>query len=263
MFHAANDLLGFDIADKMFNGNETDLKVTKITQPAVFLHSVIAYRVLNTEGIPDMVAGHSLGEFSALVANETLSFEDALLLVSKRATSMQKACEHVPSGMAVVLGLADATVVEILREINEPVVAANFNCPGQLVISGTLKGLEVAMAEIKKAGAKRVLPLNVGGAFHSPLMQPARDELARAIADTPFRTPCCPIYQNVNAAPCSDPEIIKQNLTEQLTSPVLWTKTIQQMSTDGATLFTEFGPGEVLQGLIKKIVPSMSVNGMR
>ena len=253
LFEKANQILGFPITDIMFNGTDADLKETKVTQPAIFLHSVIAYKIMNEGILPDMVAGHSLGEFSALVANSSLTFEDALVLVSKRAMAMQKACELNPSVMAVVIGFDDEKTKEVLDTIDEVVVAANYNCPGQLAISGTFKGIELAMEALKAAGAKRVMQLNVGGAFHSPLMMPAQKELAKAIEETEFHTPTCPIYQNATALPSSDPMEIKKNLIAQLTAPVLWTKTVQNMVKDGASEFTEFGPGEVLQGLIKKI----------
>jgi [acyl-carrier-protein] S-malonyltransferase len=253
LFEKANQLLGFEITRIMFEGTDEELKQTKVTQPAIFLHSVIL--ALTTPGIaPDMVAGHSLGEFSALVANKTLSFEDALLLVSKRALAMQKACEINPSTMAAILGLEDAKVEEICASISEEiVVAANYNCPGQLVISGTNKGIEIACIKMKEAGAKRALPLPVGGAFHSPLMEPARTELAAAIEATAFAQPICPVYQNVNARPSTDVNEIKANLIAQLTAPVRWTQTVQNMAADGAVTFVECGPGKVLQGLVKKI----------
>lgn len=254
LFEKANEILGFRITDILFSGTDEDLKQTKVTQPAVFLHSVIRAICLGNDFQPDMVAGHSLGEFSALVASGALSFEDGLRLVSKRALAMQAACELQPSTMAAVLGLDDAKVVEVLQEItDEVVVAANFNCPGQLVISGSVAGIERACELLKVAGAKRALPLKVGGAFHSPLMEPAREELAKAIQETPFQTPRCPIYQNVTASAVNTPEEIKQNLIAQLTAPVRWTECVQAMVTDGAEHFTEVGPGNVLQGLIKKI----------
>jgi [acyl-carrier-protein] S-malonyltransferase len=256
LFDKANDILGFRITDLMFAGTDEDLKQTKVTQPAIFLHSVIFAKVLGESFKPDMVAGHSLGEFSALVANGTLSFEDGLLLVSKRALAMQKACEHEPSTMAAVLGLEDSVVEDICASIPQVVVAANYNCPGQLVISGSYAGIEIACDKLKSAGAKRTLQLPVGGAFHSPLMEPARIELEKAINSTQFSTPTCPVYQNVNASPTTDPESIKKNLVNQLTSPVRWTQTIINMVKDGATEFVEVGPGKVLQGLIKKIVPT-------
>jgi [acyl-carrier-protein] S-malonyltransferase len=243
----------------MFGTNDEDLRQTKVTQPAVFLHSVIVAKC-SSDFKPEMVAGHSLGEFSALVANQCLSFEDALQLVYKRALAMQKACEQNPGTMAAILGLPDEKVEEICAGITEEiVVAANYNCPGQLVISGSIKGIEIACELMKAAGAKRALPLQVGGAFHSPLMEPARQELAAAIAATQFNIPACPIYQNVNAAPSLDPETIKQNLIAQLTAPVKWTQTVQNMAKDGATKFTESGPGKVLQGLVKKIAPEAEV----
>lgn len=256
LFEAANKALGFRISDIMFNGSEEDLRQTDVTQPAVFLHAVIAFRNYES-GRHDMVAGHSLGEFSALVANSTLSFEDALQLVSIRAKAMHKACQMQPSTMAAVLGLADEKVEEICNEVqaqtNEVVVPANYNCPGQLVISGTIRGVEVACEKMKAAGAKRALILPVGGAFHSPLMQPAQEELKAAIDQTSFHNPTCPVYQNVVAKPVMDKEEIKQNLIQQLTSPVRWTQTIQAMIHNGAHKFVELGPGKVLQGLIKKI----------
>ena len=261
MFEIANKILGFSITDKMFFGTNEDLKETHITQPAIFIHSVIACKMLNDGMIPQMVAGHSLGEFSALTAAGALSFEDGLRLVSQRANAMQKACIQNPSGMAVVIGFDDDKVKEICETIDEVVVPANYNCPGQLAISGTFKGLELASEAIKAAGAKRVLLLNVGGAFHSPLMMPAQKELAQAIEQTEFQIPICPIYQNFTALPETNPEIIKQNLIQQLTAPVLWTKTIQNMVNNGATRFVEFGPGEVLQGLIRKIEPGREVCG--
>ena len=259
LFEQANEILGFRITDLMFGTNDEDLRQTKVTQPAVFLHSVIVAKC-SSEFKPEMVAGHSLGEFSALVANQCLSFEDALQLVYKRALAMQKACDQNPGTMAAILGLPDEKVEEICAGITqEIVVAANYNCPGQLVISGSIKGIEIACELMKAAGAKRALPLQVGGAFHSPLMEPARQELAAAIAATHFNIPACPIYQNVNAAPSSDPETIKQNLIAQLTAPVKWTQTVQNMAKDGATKFTESGPGKVLQGLVKKIAPEAEV----
>jgi len=263
LFERANHLLGFSITDKMFIGNDDDLKATKVTQPAIFLHSVIAFKLLNEGVLPDMVAGHSLGEFSALVANGALNFDDALLLVSKRAQAMQKACEMNPSVMAVVIGLDDQKTVEICNSIDEVVVPANYNCPGQLVISGSFKGIDMAIELLKAAGAKRAMKLNVGGAFHSPLMQPAKEELANAIENTPFNKPLCPIYQNYSALPSIDPAIIKKNLSSQLTAPVLWTQTVQNMIQDGADDFVEFGPGEVLQGLIKKIDSSVKIWGKK
>ena len=256
IFEQANDILGFRISDVMFNGTEEDLKQTNITQPAIFLHSIIVYKSI--EGArPDMVAGHSLGEFSALVANGTLSFESALELVSIRAKAMQKACEHTPSTMAAVLGLADEKVEEICKQVEEEtgevVVPANYNCPGQLVISGSVKGVEIACEQLKAAGAKRALILPVGGAFHSPLMEPAKKELQAAIQKTDFHTPSCPVYQNVAAKGVIDKNEIKQNLIDQLTGAVKWTQCVQAMITDGASKFTEAGPGKVLQGLILKV----------
>ena len=253
MFEKANQILGFRITDLMFAGTDEDLKQTKVTQPAIFLHSVILSKVLGNNFKPEMVAGHSLGEFSALVAAGALSFEDGLKLVSARAMAMQKACEKEPSTMAAVLGLEDEKVEEICNSINEVVVAANYNCPGQLVISGSIKGIDIACQKLTEAGAKRALKLAVGGAFHSPLMEPARQELEAAINSTPFNRPICPIYQNVDAKPTSDPEVIKKNLIAQLTAPVRWTQTAKNMLADGATSFVEIGPGNVLQGLIKKV----------
>ena len=253
MFHNANNTLGFDIAKIMFDGTAEELKETKVTQPAIFLHSVILSTVMGGSFQPDMVAGHSLGEFSALVANGTLEFEDALLLVHKRALAMQKACEINPSTMAAVLGLEDLVVEEVCEATEGIVVPANYNCPGQLVISGTHKAVELACEALKERGAKRALLLPVGGAFHSPLMEPAREELAKAIESTTFHTPKCPIYQNVSTKAVSNPEEIKTNLIKQLTAPVKWTQTMKQMLADGATDFTEVGPGKVLQGLLRKV----------
>lgn len=253
LFEKANQILGFRITDLMFAGTDEDLKQTKVTQPAIFLHSVILAKVLGNEFKPDMVAGHSLGEFSALVAAGALSFEDGLRLVSARAMTMQKACELQPSTMAAVLGLDDSKVEEICAGIDEIVVAANYNCPGQLVISGSVKGIDMACEKLKEAGAKRALKLAVSGAFHSPLMEPARQELEAAINSTPFNKPVCPIYQNVTAKPTTNPDEIKKNLVAQLTAPVRWTQTVQNMIADGATEFVELGPGNVLQGLIKKV----------
>jgi len=252
LFESANNILGFEITKTMFEGTAEELKQTNVTQPAVFLHSVIL-ALVNDDFKPEMVAGHSLGEFSALVANQVLTFEDGLKLVSKRAAAMQKACEINPSTMAAILGLEDAKVEEICAGIDEVVVAANYNCPGQLVISGSNKGIEIACEQMKEAGARRALPLPVGGAFHSPLMEPAREELAEAIANTNFGTPICPVYQNVNAKPSTDVNVIKENLIAQLTAPVRWTQSVEKMVGDGATLFVESGPGKVLQGLVKKI----------
>jgi [acyl-carrier-protein] S-malonyltransferase len=255
MFEKANSILGFRITDIMFSGTEEELKQTKVTQPAIFLHSVVLAATLGDSFQPDMVAGHSLGEFSALVANKTLSFEDALVLVSKRAMAMQKACEAVPSTMAAVLGMEDAKVEEICAATEGVVVAANYNCPGQLVISGSVDAVNRACEALKAAGAKRALVLPVGGAFHSPLMEPARVELEAAIHATTFHTPVCPVYQNVTAAAISDPESIKKNLIDQLTAPVRWTQSVRQMVADGASSFVEVGPGKVLQGLVKKVAP--------
>ena len=263
LFDQANEILGFNITDIIFNGTDEDLKQTKVTQPAVFLHSVIRAICLGDDFKPEMVAGHSLGEFSALVAAGVLSFEDGLRLVSKRALAMQAACELQPSTMAAVLGLGDEKVVEVLKSItNEVVVAANFNCPGQLVISGSIAGVEKACEALKNAGAKRALPLKVGGAFHSPLMEPAREELAKAIEETNFSSPKCPIYQNVVAHAVTEPQEIKKNLIAQLTAPVRWTECVRAMISDGATLFTEVGPGTVLQGLVKKIDSSVSAESI-
>jgi len=253
MFDLANEILQFRITDLMFEGTEEDLRQTNVTQPAIFLHSTILAAVLGDSFRPDMVAGHSLGEFSALVANKTLSFEDGLRLVSKRAMAMQKACELTPSTMAAILGLEDKIVEEICSSINEVVVPANYNSPGQIVISGSNEGIDKAVEILKTKGAKRALKLSVGGAFHSPLMEPARVELEEAIRSTFFNQPICPVYQNVNAKPGTDPEDIKANLVLQLTSPVRWTQCVSNMIDGGATSFTEVGPGNVLQGLIKKI----------
>ena len=261
MFEKANEILGFRITDLMFSGTDEDLRQTRVTQPAIFLHSVILAATLGDDFKPDMVAGHSLGEFSALVASKALSFEDGLRLVYARAMAMQKACEAEPSTMAAILGLSDEVVEETLSTIDEIVVPANYNSPGQLVISGSFKGIEIACEKLKAAGAKRALPLKVGGAFHSPLMEPARVELAEAIRMTPFIEPICPIYQNVNAQSVRMPEMIKQNLIAQLTSPVRWTQIVQNMVADEATLFVEVGPGSVLQGLIKKIAPTVDTMG--
>ena len=256
LFEKANEILGFRITDIMFDGTDEDLKQTNVTQPAIFLHSVILAKVLGDDFKPEMVAGHSLGEFSALVAAGALSFADGLKLVAARANAMQKACEIQPSTMAAILGLDDYTVEYICQEISNVVVPANYNCPGQLVISGTIAGVDEACEKLTAAGAKRALKLNVGGAFHSPLMEPARVELSKAIESTTFNKPICPIYQNVNALPETEPEAIKKNLIAQLTAPVRWTQTIQRMSADGATNFYEVGPGKVLQGLVKKINPA-------
>ena len=253
LFEAANGILGFSITDIMFSGTDEDLKQTKVTQPAIFLHSVILSKVLGKNFAPQMVAGHSLGEFSALVANRTLSFEDGLQLVAKRAAAMQKACELQPGTMAAVLGLEDAKVEELCATIDGIVTPANYNCPGQLVISGELKAVEAACEKMKEAGAKRALVLPVGGAFHSVLMKPAEEELAAAIEQTTFHKPLCPVYQNVTTTAVSDENAIKTNLIKQLTAPVKWTQSVQQMIADGATEFIEVGPGKVLQGLVKKI----------
>ncbi len=265
MFEQANEILGFRISDIMFAGSEEDLKQTNVTQPAVFLHSVIAFKTLPAAK-PAMVAGHSLGEFSALVANNTLSFENALMLVSIRAQAMQRACEMNPSTMAAVLALADDKVEEIcgavMSETGEVVVPANYNCPGQLVISGTIKGIEVACERMKAAGAKRALVLPVGGAFHSPLMLPAKEELAAAIEATHFNEPSCPVYQNYSAKEVTNPAEIKRNLIDQLTGAVRWTQSVEAMVAGGANHFTEAGPGKVLQGLVQKINKAMVVDGV-
>jgi [acyl-carrier-protein] S-malonyltransferase len=253
MFERANLISGFRITDLMFTGTDEDLKQTKVTQPAIFLHSTILAALLGNSFRPDFVAGHSLGEFSAIVANKTLSFEDGLILVSKRAMAMQKACEKSPSAMAAILGLDDKTVEEVCASIEDIVVPANYNSPGQIVISGSNEGIDKAIEILRKNGAKRALKLPVGGAFHSPLMEPARLELEEAIKNTTFRRPICPVYQNVNAMPSTDPEIIKANLVLQLTSPVRWTQSVLNMISDGVTSFVEVGPGCVLQSLIKKI----------
>ena len=255
-FEKANTILGFRITDLMFEGTPEDLRQTKVTQPAIFLHSVISAMVLGDDFQPDMVAGHSLGEFSALVAAKALTFEDGLILVSKRATAMQKACEVEESTMAAILGLSDEIVEEVCDSIKDAVVVpANYNCPGQIVISGSIEGIDKACELLKEKGAKRALKLSVGGAFHSPLMQPASEELQAAIKATTFSAPVCPVYQNVNAYPQTDPDAIRENLIAQLTAPVRWTQTVKNMVTDGATEFFELGPGEVLKGLIKKISP--------
>jgi [acyl-carrier-protein] S-malonyltransferase len=261
LFDRANEILGFNITEIMFNGSEEDLKQTKVTQPAVFLHSVIL-TLTQADFKPDMVAGHSLGEFSALVANKTISFEDGLRLVSIRAQAMQKACEINPSTMAAILGLEDNIVEDICKNIDGVVVAANYNCPGQLVISGENKAVEAACAKLTEAGAKRALLLPVGGAFHSPLMEPARVELAAAIENTTFNIPVCAVYQNVNAQAITDPNTIKQNLVTQLTAPVRWTQTVINMIAGGATKFTEIGPGKTLQGLVKKVDRAMPTEGI-
>lgn len=261
MFEKANEVLGFRITDLMFGGTDEDLRQTKVTQPAIFLHSVILAKTMGGEFSPSMTAGHSLGEFSALVATGALSFEDGLKLVYKRALAMQKACEKDPSTMAAILALSDDKVEEICAGIDEVVVPANYNCPGQIVISGSLKGIEIACEKMKEAGAKRALPLKVGGAFHSPLMDPAKIELSEAIAATSFSRPCCPVYQNVSTIGETDPEVIKANLVAQLTAPVKWTQSIQNMIADGASEFMELGPGNVLQGLVSKIDKNVTVSG--
>ena len=261
IFDEANKILGFNITDIMFGGTADELKQTRVTQPAIFLHSVAVAKAAQDFN-PDMVAGHSLGEFSALVANRTLSFEDGLKLVAKRAQAMQRACEINPSTMAAILGLEDAVVEEVCAGIDEVVVAANYNCPGQLVISGSMKGIEIACEKLKAAGAKRALPLQVGGAFHSPLMEPAREELAAAIDATNFNKPICPVYQNVNALPSTDVGTIKDNLNAQLTAPVRFAQSVRNMVKDGATAFIECGPGKVLQGLVKKISPEVEARSL-
>ena len=262
MFDKANEILGFSITDLMFNGTDEDLRQTKVTQPVVFLHSVILAKTMGDEFKPDMVAGHSLGEFSALVAAGAMSFEDGLRLVSARARAMQKACEMHPSTMAAIIGLPDETIEKICSEVTEGVVVcANYNNPGQLVISGSIEGIDAACAKLTAAGAKRALKLKVGGAFHSPLMEPARAELADAIAATPFATPCCPVYQNVDALPHTNPEEIKSNLIAQLTAAVRWSYSVEHMIADGATEFIEVGPGSVLQGMIKKINKEVLTSG--
>ncbi|WP_196895284.1 ACP S-malonyltransferase [Aureivirga marina] len=261
LFEKANEILGFSITDIMFEGSAEDLKQTKVTQPAIFLHSVILAKTLGEDFKPEMVAGHSLGEFSALVASNALSFEDGLRLVSKRAMAMQKACEMQPSTMAAVLGLEDAVVEEVCASIDGVVVAANYNCPGQLVISGEIEAINKACDVLKEKGAKRALVLPVGGAFHSPMMEPAREELAAAIEETAFATPSCPVYQNVVAKAVTNPEEIKENLIKQLTAPVRWTQSVQQMVADGGSEFIEVGPGKVLQGLMRKIDRSVAASG--
>lgn len=253
LFEKANEILGFRITDIMFDGTEEDLKQTKVTQPAIFLHSVVLAKALGDDFQPEMAAGHSLGEFSALVSCGALSFEDGLRLVAARANAMQKACEIQPSTMAAILGLDDFTVEDICREATDVVVPANYNCPGQLVISGSIAGIDYACEKLLAAGAKRALKLNVGGAFHSPLMQVAKMELEHAIVNTEIKEPVCPVYQNIDAKPYTDPAKIKHNLIEQLTGPVRWTQTVMHMLEDGATSFTEVGPGNVLQGLVKKV----------
>ncbi|SHJ76765.1 [Acyl-carrier-protein] S-malonyltransferase [Tangfeifania diversioriginum] len=261
LFDKANEILGFRITDIMFEGSADDLKQTKVTQPAIFLHSVLLAKTLE-DFAPGMVAGHSLGEFSALVAAGALTFEDGLALVSKRAMAMQKACEVEPSTMAAIVGLDDEAVEEVCSSVAGVVVPANYNCPGQLVISGSVEGIDKACELLKEKGAKRALKLPVGGAFHSPLMEPAREELAAAIETTDVQKPVCPVYQNVNAQPVTDPSEIKQNLIAQLTAPVKWTQTVKNMIAGGATSFTEIGPGKVLQGLVKKVDRSMETSGI-
>ncbi|MFO7721616.1 MAG: ACP S-malonyltransferase [Bacteroidales bacterium] len=260
LFERANEILGFRITDLMFEGTDEDLRQTRVTQPAIFLHSVILAKMLGENFTPDLVAGHSLGEFSALVATGAISFDDGLKLVYARAMAMQKACEAEPSTMAAILGLDDEVVETICREMDEVVVPANYNSPGQLVISGSMKGIEIACEKMKEAGAKRALPLKVGGAFHSPLMEPARIELAEAISKTPFMRPVCPVYQNVDARPHCDPEEIKDNLIAQLTAPVRWTQIMQNMSKHGMQELIEVGPGSVLQGLVKKVAPDVTAS---
>lgn len=263
MFEKANEILGFRITDLMFNGTDEDLRQTRVTQPAIFLHSVILAKTLGDDFNPDMVAGHSLGEFSALVAAGAMAFEDGLRLVSARAQAMQKACELKPSTMAAVLALPDETVEEICAGIDGVVVCANYNCPGQIVISGEIEAIDAACEKLLAAGAKRALKLKVGGAFHSPCMEPARAELAEAIKATTFKAPICPVYQNVDALPHVDPEEIKANLVAQLTAPVRWTQSVKNMIADGATEFVELGPGKVLQGLVAKIDRAMTVSGLQ
>lgn len=261
LFEKANDILGFNITNIMFEGEVEDLKQTKVTQPAIFLHSVLLAKTLDNFA-PDMVAGHSLGEFSALVANGTLTFEDGLKLVSQRAIAMQKACEIEPSTMAAIVGLADDVVEAVCAEIDDVIVPANYNCPGQLVISGSVAGIDKACELLTEKGAKRAIKLAVGGAFHSPFMEPAREELAAAIEATTFSVPTCPVYQNVTALPVTDPEVIKENLIAQLTAPVKWTQIVENMIAGGATSFTEVGPGKVLQGLVKKVDRKMVTIGV-
>ena len=265
LFEKANDILGYRITDIMFDGTDEDLKQTKVTQPAVFLHSVISAICMGDEFKPDMTAGHSLGEFSALVAAEALSFEDGLRLVYARAMAMQKACDAAPSTMAAIIGLPDEKVVEVCQAVSTDdsvVVAANFNCPGQIVISGNVEAIKLACEKMKEAGAKRALPLNVGGAFHSPLMQPAKEELQKAIEQTEVKAPKCPVYQNVDALPHTDPEEIKANLIAQLTSSVRWTESVKHMIADGADDFTECGPGKALQGMIGRIDKTVAAHGI-
>jgi [acyl-carrier-protein] S-malonyltransferase len=261
LFRKADEILGFKLTHVMFNGTAEEQKQTRVTQPAIFLHSV-AIALTSERFKPDMVAGHSLGELSALVANKTLSFEDGLLLVFKRAIAMQHACEINPSTMAAIIGLDDKIVEDICASIDDVVVPANYNCPGQLVISGTITGIDIACEKLKAAGAKRALVLQVGGAFHSPLMEPAREELATAIDQTHFASPICPVYQNVNGLPSTDVDVIKKNLIDQLTAPVRWTQSVQNMAKDGALSFIECGPGKVLQGLVKKIVPEIEASSI-
>lgn len=264
LFEKANEILGFRITDIMFSGSDEDLRQTKVTQPAIFLHSVLLAKTMGTDFQPEMVAGHSLGEFSALVAAGALSFEDGLRLVYQRALAMQKACEAQPSTMAAVLGLPDEKVEEVCASVvDQVVVPANYNCPGQVVVSGSCEGIELACQKLTEAGAKRAVRLSVGGAFHSPLMEPARLELAEAIEKTPFSKPVCPVYQNVNAKPQTDPDVIKSNLVKQLTAPVRWTQSVLAMVADGADSFTELGPGSVLQGLIKKINKDVATQGLQ
>jgi [acyl-carrier-protein] S-malonyltransferase len=261
LFEKANELIGFRITDILFNGTDEALKQTNVTQPAIFIHSVVLALSMERDIHPDMVAGHSLGEFSALVVNKTLSFEDGLKLVMERANAMQYACELQPSTMAAILGLDDKTVEDVCSSIEEVVVPANYNCPEQIVISGSMEGIKIACQKLLEAGAKRALPLNVGGAFHSPLMEPAKERLAKAIDGTAFNTPVCPVYQNIDAMPSVDPVEIKKKLVAQLTGPVRWTQSVENMISDGATSFTEVGPGKVLQGLVKKISKEMQVTG--
>jgi [acyl-carrier-protein] S-malonyltransferase len=261
MFETANDILGFRITDLMFSGTNEDLKQTKVTQPCIFLHSVILAKALGDMFSPDMVAGHSLGEFSALVTAGAMSFEDGINLVSKRAMAMQKACEKAPSVMAAVIGLEDEKVERVCAEIDEIIVAANYNCPGQLVISGSIKGIDLAIEKLTQLGAKRAIKLPVGGAFHSPFMEPAKTELETAIDQTQILEPVCPVYQNVTALPVKEPDEIKKNLKAQLTSPVRWTQTVRNMLANGATSFVEVGPGSVLQGLIRKVDSNVEVSG--
>lgn len=262
LFDKANKILGFDITKIMFDGDAEDMKQTRVTQPAIFLHSVILAKAIGEDFKPDMVAGHSVGEFAALVTAGAMSFEDGLKLVSKRAEAMQSACDNVPSSMAAIIGLDDAIVEEVCESIDDIVVAANYNCPGQLVISGTSTGVDTACTVLTEKGAKRAIKLNVAGAFHSPLMESARAELAEGIENTEFQTPVCPVYQNVHALPVTDPREIKENLIAQLTGAVRWTQTIQNMIADGATSFTEIGPGKVLQGLIMKVDRSVETSGV-